>query len=405
MNTSAIELPSDATAASRAAALADYRILDTGPEEVFDDLARLASAICGTPMSLISLLDGRRQWFKSAHGMTLRETPIEDSFCAHAVADPGRVLVVEDASRDERFRDSPLVTIPGGIRAYAGAPLMTPHGVPLGTLCAIDDAPRSFTPEQRAALQTLAHQVITQLELRRRVAELEVNQRRLQTLNEQLDQFAYIVSHDLKAPIRHQTSFARLMLEDYGEDLDDDQRGYLQRIIDSGSAAEHIITDLNEYVHTVQTGYGPCTDISLPAVISQVISLVEPPPHLTVKVEVGKVDRVCSNSTALRHILFNLVSNAVKFHDKPTGGEVRIEAEESTETLTIAVTDDGPGITKSDHGRIFDLFRRGEGAEAVPGRGVGLAIAAKLTRDLGGELELHSAVGQGATFTVRLPGA
>lgn len=152
--------------AARLAALCEYEIMDTPPEQEFDDLSRLTSFICGTPIALITLLDTHRQWFKSAVGLQASETPIEQAFCAHAIRQPD-VFVVSDAEFDARFADNPLVTGNPHIRAYAGAPLVTPEGVPIGTLCAIDRTPRIFTPEQKKALAALGRQVVAMLELRK----------------------------------------------------------------------------------------------------------------------------------------------------------------------------------------------------------------------------------------------
>src|SRR5689334_16036651 len=121
-----------------------HDILDTPFEQGFDDLVLLASQLCGTPVALISLVDDERQWFKAMIGMEPRETPREFSFCSHAILQPG-VLVVEDAARDPRFAHNPLVTCPGGIRFYAGAPVVTDDNHPLGTVCVIDRAPRSLS--------------------------------------------------------------------------------------------------------------------------------------------------------------------------------------------------------------------------------------------------------------------
>jgi anti-sigma regulatory factor (Ser/Thr protein kinase) len=157
---------------SRLAALGRYRILDTEPERSFDDLTLLASQICGTPMALISLVDANRQWFKSRVGVSVTETSRAISFCAHAIGSRD-ILVVPDASRDHRFRDNPQVTGDHRIRFYAGAPLVTPDGYGLGTLCVFDRVPRTLTPDQLAALDALRRQAEGKLELRRNLIELE----------------------------------------------------------------------------------------------------------------------------------------------------------------------------------------------------------------------------------------
>jgi len=154
------------------AVLRDYGVLDTLPDADFDDIVFLASYICGAPIALVSLVDEGRQWFKAKVGTDMEETPRDHAFCAHAILKPDEIFVVPDAHDDPRFATNPLVHNEPHIRFYAGAPLVSPEGMPLGTLCVVDQVPGYLSPTQTRALGALAREVVVHLELRRAVAAL-----------------------------------------------------------------------------------------------------------------------------------------------------------------------------------------------------------------------------------------
>ncbi len=156
----------------RLSELRELEILDTEPEQAYDDLTRIASGICGMPISLVSLIDNDRQWFKSKQGLNASETSRDSAFCAHAINEPSQLFVVPDARDDPRFHDNPLVTGEPHIRFYAGAPLLTPTGAAIGTLCVIDSKPRSLEPFQAEALLALSRQIAALMELRRTTKRL-----------------------------------------------------------------------------------------------------------------------------------------------------------------------------------------------------------------------------------------
>ncbi|MBQ0732718.1 GAF domain-containing protein [Aquimarina celericrescens] len=170
--------------------LEEYLIMDTPPEKELDELAQIASAICDTPISLISLLDDTRQWFKAVKGLEVTHTPIEQAFCRFTLDHPEEVLVVEDSWLDDRFKENPLVIGDPNIRFYAGAPLVTPKGNVLGTLCIIDKKPRRISDNQKRALQLLAKKVMDFLDTRKlmiqQAKKIKFDATRLKKLTDQV---------------------------------------------------------------------------------------------------------------------------------------------------------------------------------------------------------------------------
>jgi serine phosphatase RsbU (regulator of sigma subunit) len=195
------EIPADEEL--RQKELASYSILDTLPEKEYDEITFLASKICDTPISLISLLDDTRQWFKSHHGLTATETPKELAFCAHAINDKSNPLVVADSRKDERFHDNPLVTDDPNVVFYAGIPLVTPSGFPIGTLCVIDNIPKQIDDSQLEALEMLSNQLMKLLELRKRKAELELKTKAISDSIDYAQKIQYSILPDINEIKKH----------------------------------------------------------------------------------------------------------------------------------------------------------------------------------------------------------
>ena len=195
MNRSTTEKPDASREVERLRNLAQYQIMDTPPEEQYDDLTALASQVCSTPISVISLLDRSRQWFKSVVGLDVSETPRDWAFCHYAIQQDD-VMIVPDALEDERFKTNPLVLEQPHIRFYAGVPLVTPEGHRLGTLCVIDTEPRQLLGEQQEVLKVLARQAMNHLNSHRRhvhaLRSMDTQSQQIEKLEAALEQMKWL---------------------------------------------------------------------------------------------------------------------------------------------------------------------------------------------------------------------
>lgn len=389
--------------------LESYDILDTAPEPIYEDLCFLASSICGTDIAAITLIDEDRQWFKAERGLEGDETSREDGFCAHAITDPDEVMIVEDAREDERFVDNPYVQDDPNIRFYAGAPLRTAEGHGLGTICAIDDEPRSLTEEQQRGLEALSRMVMTQLDLRRRSLEFrsvkgeleEVNEE-LRRSNEELDKFASVVSHELKDPIGQVVSNLDLLELDVGEQLDDEARELLQEAQMGAERSADLADDILRYARAGK-GTAERQRVDLERVLDQTLeSLSRRIEGTDARIEVGRLPDVYGDASLLRQLVHNLVDNAIKYRSGE-GPRIEIGAEVEDGMARLWVEDDGIGIPEADHERLFRVFERASNTGEVAGTGVGLALSARIVERHDGEIGVESTEGEGAHFWFTLP--
>ncbi len=200
----------------RLEALRSYKILDTLPEEEYDSITKIAAEICDTPIALVSLIDAKRQWFKSRYGLNVTETPRDFAFCAHSILEPNELFIIPDATKDPRFFDNPLTTDIPNVVFYVGAPLITQEGYALGTLCVIDNKPRNtITDGQQESLLALSKQVVSKFNLRKKNIYLEQKNKEITRLNNDLSQFAYRLSHDLKTHLRGISHLAHFIKEEF----------------------------------------------------------------------------------------------------------------------------------------------------------------------------------------------
>ena len=379
--------------------LKEYQILDTMPEQDFDDITMLASQICNTPISLVSLIDDSRQWFKSNHGLSIRETPREYSFCAHAINQPKEILVVADASKDPRFSGNPLVLNYPKVMFYAGVPLVSPKGLPLGSLCVIDSSPRDLSSAQKTALRALSNQVMTQLELRRKNIQLNNMYEELETNFKEIEQFSYIAAHDLKSPLNNIRGLIDIIVDENENVLTPDTQDYLNHVKESSEQLVELVDGILDYSRVTQISSNKREDVDLREMLEDIEKLLKKPANVTIKYELA-IGHAFTSKVALKQILLNLISNSIKYLDRPEGLIV-VSASETENCYIFSVSDNGSGIPADHLKDIFDLFKAIK-LRKNSGTGVGLSIVKKLVKKLNGDIFVTSTVREGTKFEFKL---
>lgn len=383
---------------TRRHAIAEYRVIGEPPEPDLEGLVRLAANVCGVSTAVINIIDDRLQHQIAAVGFTPSMCSREDSMCAVVFQKPGHV-VVPDARQDERFADNPFVTgAIAQVRFYASSPLITPAGIPIGTLCVFDEETGDLSPEDSAALAILAHQVVDVLELRRMT-------RALQASNDQLESFAAQVSHDLRNPLAAVSGFIELAAE--SPELADAPRAAraLERAESAATRMEKMIGEILEYARS--GGIQPRRDaVRLEDVLRSVSEDLDAAlRHAGARVVIDAPIEVTGDPTLLGVLLQNLIGNAVKFSAASgVAPMVQVSAAPLASGWRITVDDNGPGIPRERRESVFDLLERGD-ADDVPGWGIGLATCRRIVEAHGGLIGIEDSALGGTCVWLVLPGA
>lgn len=455
-NKSTLNLSDLAEMEKRTSVLQDLAILDTPPEAEFDDLVALAAEICNTPISLISLIDSERQWFKAAVGLNASETSITSSFCAHAIANEGLFFVL-DATQDQRFDQNPLVLGSPHIRFYAGIPLYAGDHVAVGTLCVIDTVPRILTASQTKALTILSHQVQARLELRaeRKKQAKEANARRelnsrleasnatLREANEKLEQlfieveqtrvqhmtdesemrklseldrvkneYVAMVSHELRAPLTSVRGALGLLSAGLVPPQTDKGKKLFQIALTNLDRMIRLVNDALDLERiTSGTNSIQIQRCSLEQLVKQAVDTMMPiAVELNVTVVATAMTEIddpllCFEGDAdkILQVLINLLSNAIKF--SPHGARVVVSIEALAEQLTLRISDEGRGIPADQLETVFERFRQVEQSDArrLRGTGLGLAICRAIVEQHGGTIWAARNPRKGTSFFVTIP--
>lgn len=385
--------------ARRLRILEEYQILDTENEKDFDDITKLASEICDSPISLISLVDINRQWFKSSHGLPEKETSRAVSFCAHAIHN-NALFVVEDARKDIRFHDSPLVTSDPNIVFYAGVPIIDKEGHALGTLCVIDSKTKKLSPFQEKALKTLSNQVMKLIELKKLNYKLNAKNELLKESYSELERFSHVISHDIKSPLNNIQVLVDMLKEDHCEVKNTEANLYIDLIKESSEK-------LKEYIDATLRAYKTGTLASddkeffyLNSVLKECIKLLNPSNEYEINLPENM--EVFNFKSCFEQIFLNLISNAIKYNNKPKVIiNISIEIRESF--YTISIKDNGIGIPNDKLNEIFDMFFTLEKEDRFKntGTGIGLSSVKSLVKRADGEIAVMSTIGVGTEFILK----
>ena len=369
--------------------LKKYSILDSLPEEEYDAITKIASSICDTPIALVSIIDEKRQWFKSNHGMETKETHRDLAFCAHSILNPNEIFEVEDATKDERFFDNPLTTDAPNVIFYAGAPLNTSEGYPLGTLCVIDNKPKKLNETQKEALNLLANQVVRLFELRKSNAKLKSANKDIVKLNDRLNNFAFRLTHDLKSPINNINFLIDVLKEDHFELFKETQaENYFNLIADRISYMDNLINDILVYSKVTNKNI-VFNAFNIKNLIEGIIKNIDIENKIDFIAENLDTD-IFSSKIGLLQVFQNLISNSKKFTDEEKV-IIKIAFSEDTENYNFVYEDNGPGIPKKYWKKIFEMFETLH-KNSNNNTGVGLSTVKSNIERLGGSITLSNRI-------------
>lgn len=378
-----------------------YEILDTSYQEEFDEIVKLASQICNVPISLISLVESSRQWFKAKVGIEATETSRDVSFCAHSLDQSTTLFEVEDATKDERFFDNPLVTDNPNIRFYAGVPLVSSNGFKLGTLCVINSKPQHLNKEQAFALKVLADQTMKLIELHIRNKQLDKQSKKLMQQAEIQNKIISIIAHDVRTPIASLRNIIELSNSNI---LNETETKELTLMADKQlEGTIHLLSDLVNWgkmqIDAKSISY---EKIHLHTLITDKFKKFEVSSTLKKNVLVNLIDEdllVYTDKNALRFILRNLISNANKF---TSNGSITVYAHKEGNNLLITIHDTGVGMSEDIKNSLLNEGVKYSlpGTNKEKGSGLGLMLTRDFVEILGGSINFESELNKGTTVSI-----
>lgn len=381
----------------RRAALEEYNILNSGPDEDYDNLTFLASVICNVPVVKISIVDKKRIWNKSVFGADIEEICRQNSFCDKAIHSEKPILILNRSEDPEVFKKATGI-YDREFSFYAGVPLYNPQGHAIAVFCIFDTEEKKLSEEQQRSLKALAQQTLKLFEFRKQKNKLYEVQKKLKEKYRELEKFASMVSHDLKSPLANIISLSELLKDENKGKLNEDTEQYLEFLVESSYSLRNYIDGILSFYrsdHVMEKDY---TNVDLRKLLKGIIDLYQ----VSDDIEITYPDDVMLhnvNKAALSQVFMNLISNALKYNNKDLR-KVDIRFSKNERYYSFEVKDNGNGIPKEKATEIFSLFTTLEtpDRDGNLGSGIGLATVKKLIESMGGSISLESEAGKGSNF-------
>jgi signal transduction histidine kinase len=387
--------------AKRINELRKYNILDTLTEKDYDDVTFLASVICDVPIALISFVDEDRQWFKSHLGLAASETLREYSFCSHAIKFPQEIMIVEDSRIDERFKDNPLVTGDPNIVFYAGIPLINEGGFGLGTVCIIDTKTRTLNDNQIKALKILSTQVMHLLKLRKVNSELELLKLELETRNKDLEQFAMVVSHDIKSPLSTIILVNTMLKENAVLKIEENFNNLISISSNSANKIKTFVDGILSY-YKADRNIIELDRIDINEFFESLRNTITSTKEYKINYATT-ISHIFFNKVQLEQIFYNLINNSIRYSDKETV-QIDIKLAEDNDFYKFIFSDNGIGISEENYKKIFELFTTLSSVDnfGLKGSGIGLSTIKKIIENAQGTISVESELGKGTSFIFKI---
>lgn len=375
----------------------EYDIINTGPDEDYDNLTFLAAAFCDVPVAKISVIDREKIWNKSVYGAEYREINRKNSFCDISIHSDSSIIILKKSENPEVFKAAEDI-YQHEYSFYAGLPLHNPQGHAIAVFCIFDTEEKSLSDTQVKALHALAGQALKLFEFRKQKNKLYEVQNELKEKYRELEKFASVVSHDLKSPLANIISLSELLKDENKGKFDADTEQYLEFLAEASYSLRNYIDGILSFYrsdHVMQKDY---TNVDLRKLLKPIVDLYQVSENIRIKYP-DDVMLHNVNKAAITQVFMNLISNALKYNEKEIR-QVHIEFSKNEEFYFFEVQDNGTGIPQDRFDEIFDLFTTLDTAdrEGNLGSGIGLATVKKLVESMGGSIKIHSEEGKGSTF-------